>query len=171
MSCEESMIRASSAGRNGLTSRVRSRSSRWRIWSSVSSSGTSTPRASSSSCRRVARISADASRKNLHCAVGNTSVPWSRPSVTRLRLPTIACCCRTISARTPGCCATREAASEIDGDRSATVMSTPSTSTAWSSKWICSRPAWSVTLTGSVVSMPASRQLCATARYIAPVSM
>ena len=66
---EVSMTRASSAGRNGLSARVRSWTSRSRIWAAISDRSTGRPRVLSWSTRRCARTSGEASRKNLYAHV------------------------------------------------------------------------------------------------------
>ena len=88
---EVSTITASVAGLRGATARLRSMSSRWRIISVICARSAGSPLACNSSKRRIPRTSGRASRKNLNRAVGNTTVPMSRPSATRPDSPSDRC--------------------------------------------------------------------------------
>ena len=98
---ELSSTTASSAWRRGLSLRVLSMRSRSVTLASTSSKVVVvSPLLRNSSKRRWARTSALAVAKTFISASGNTTVPMSRPSITRpLSLP-MACCCLTIALRT-----------------------------------------------------------------------
>ncbi len=137
--------------------------------SSVSRS-TNSPRAAISRCRRPGRSAGSATRKNLQIAWGNTTVPWSRPSQTRLR-PSPACCCHSASRRlTTGWTATMLEAFDTSAVRISPVMSSPLSSTrpgGISRRSVARSPS---SCAASFRSMPARKPARPTARNIAPVS-
>ena len=83
---------------------MRSRSS---TLSNTSSNVTSFPWAFSSLRRRYARVSGSAVMKTLSSALGNTTVPMSRPSITTPPASAMRCWMATSLVRTSGTRATR----------------------------------------------------------------
>ena len=97
---------APSGSRIAPTGRCVSPSSRDCWAARISPSVTLRPRRRSSSRRRRARSSGDAVRKTFNSAPGNTSDPWSRPSVTTSMPSAMRRCMRFIASRTAGASAT-----------------------------------------------------------------
>src|SRR5712692_9060999 len=172
---------ASAARASGETLRSRSRRSRSITSSKTSASVIFSPFSSCSLQRRSARTSGEASRKILSSALGKTTVPMSRPSMTTPPPAPARRCSATSTRRTPAMVAKRDAARATSAVRISCVTSWPSRNTEFfapaascsgvggrSSMWLplasASRRSWSAKETFVWMA------LRPTARYIAPLS-
>ncbi len=131
--------------------------------------------------RRSARTSGEASRKIFSSALGKTTVPMSRPSITTPPPPPARCCSATSTWRTFAIVASRDAACATSPVRISCVTSAPSRNTQFFA------PAASCSALGGFSSMCVSfassarrdslssatcrrSAFSANARYIAPLS-
>src|SRR5438067_8935679 len=171
----ESMTTASGACVSGEAARPESAASRRRRSASVAANAAESGALPTiSRPRRTARAGASAVRKTFSVASGATVVPMSRPSTTIPPSPMSSCCRRTIARRTAGIALTVLTLAVTGAVRTAEVTSVPSTATAGASGsvWRSStmRTANSATACSFAGSMPCSRTVHVSARYIAPVS-
>src|SRR6266403_351254 len=172
---------ASAARTSGDTLRSRSRLSRSITSSNTSASVNLSPFSRCSFQRRSARVSGAASRKIFSSALGKTTVPISRPSITTPPPAPARCCSATSTSRTFWNAATCDAACAAAGLRISCVTSAPSRKTQFFA------PAASCSGVGDFSSMrvsfasfsrrdssfsgmPRFKAFNASARYIAPLS-
>src|SRR6266851_1493089 len=172
---------ASAARTSGETLRSRSRLSRSITSSKTSASVIRSPFSWCSFQRRSARTSGEASRKIFSSALGKTTVPISRPSITTPPPAPARCCSATSTSRTLAIVASRDAACATSEVRISGVTSAPSRKTQFFA------PDASCSAFGAFSSMcvsfaSASRRdsfsnatwrrsaFSASARYIAPLS-
>src|SRR6266513_60484 len=172
---------ASVARTSGETLRSRSRRSRSITSSKTSASVIFSPFSWCSFQRRSARTSGEASRKIFSSALGRTTVPMSRPSITTPPPAPARCCSATSTSRTLAIVARRDAACATSAVRISLVTSSPSRNTRFFA------PAASCSSVGGFSSMcvsfaSATRRdssssgtaflsaFSASARYMAPLS-
>ena len=130
-SSEVSTSTASSAGRSGEAARAESAASRRWTSASTAENDDSRPAARFWSCRRCARISAEAVRKIFVGASPSTTVPISRPStITRWAAKASSRCNCTKFSRTSGIAETDETCVVTACPRIGSETSSPSRSTA-----------------------------------------
>src|SRR5256712_10921672 len=172
---------ASAARTSGETFRSRSRLSRSITSSKTSGSVSRSPFSWCSSQRRSARPSGEASRKIFSSALGNTTVPMSRPPITIPPPAPARCCSATSTCRTFAIVASRDAACATSIIRISRVTSAPSRKTQFFApaascsglgalSSICVSLASASSLGSSSSEAPRRSAFSASARYIAPLS-
>src|SRR5216684_3915997 len=121
--------RGGAASTSGESLRSRSRLSRSITSSKTSGSVSRSPFSWCSFQRRSARSSGEASRKIFSSALGKTTVPMSRPSITTPPPAPARCCSATSTSRTLAIVASRDAACATSPVRISCVTSAPSRNT------------------------------------------